>query len=312
MTTRALVLGTRGSALALRQARYIQERLERVGFTVELEKISTTGDRNLDLPLSKIGDKALFTKEIDLALLDGRIQIAVHSLKDLPTRLPEGVRLAAVTDREDPRDAFVAHRRVSGPLADLPSGAVLATSSLRRSAQLKAWRRDLHVVSVRGNVDTRLEKLDADDWHGLILAYAGLRRLGLEGRVREIIDTNVMLPAVGQGALGIVCATADEHVYAILHDVFHHAATGFGTAAERSMLRALEGGCSVPVGALGHVVNDQMTLTGAVVSLDGSRCCRAEVSGPTEAAERLGLELAELLLSQGADAILKEIRALEE
>lgn len=308
MTTGALVLGTRGSALALRQARYIKQRLETVGLRIDLQEISTAGDRVLDVPLSQIGDKGVFTKELDIALLDGRIHIAVHSLKDLPTRLPDGIRLAAVPEREDPRDAFVAHPDLSSSFTDLPDKAVLATSSLRRQAQLKAWRSDLEVVSVRGNVDSRLNKLDGGDWHGVILAVAGLRRLGLEGRVRDVIDFDIMLPAVGQGALGVVCAASDEELYALLREVLHDSATGYSTSAERAMLRKLEGGCSVPVGAYGRVTSDTLLLDGCVTSLDGTNHYRDQVSGERGAAEEIGLELAERLLSRGAGAILKEIR----
>lgn len=309
MATGALVLGTRASALALRQARFIKSRLEKLGYVVDLQEITTTGDRILDVPLSKVGDKALFTKELDLALLDGRIHLAVHSLKDLPTHLPEGIRLAAVTEREDPRDAFVSHPLFSGAMADLPEGATLATSSLRRTAQLKAWRRDLKVVSVRGNVDTRLNKLDASDWHGLLLASAGLQRLGLQARISELIETGIMLPAVGQGALGIVCAEEDDHVHAVLRDVLHAPGVGFGTAAERAFLRKLEGGCSVPVGAYGRLGEDgRLFLEGCVASLDGVDVVRGSIRGDADEAEQLGVRLAERLLSQGAGEILAEIR----
>ena len=308
MARRVLVLGTRGSALALRQARLIKRSLEQVGYQVDLREVSTAGDRIVDVPISQIGDTGIFTKELDLALLDGRIHLAVHSLKDLPTRLPEGIRLGAVPMREDPRDAFVAHPRISSPLADLPRGAVLATSSLRRTAQLKAWRQDLEVVSVRGNVDSRLNKLDEGDWHGLILAIAGLRRLGLESRIGDVVDLDIMLPAVGQGALGVVCSSNDEELYAVLRDVLHDPITGFGTAAERALLRRLEGGCAVPIGAYGRMADGTLFLEGSVTSLDGTRNYRDKVSGKAEDAERLGVELAERLLTQGAGAILKEIR----
>lgn len=312
MASRALVLGTRGSALALQQARYIGARLERVGFRVALEEIATTGDLRLDVPLSSVGEKGLFTKEIDLALLEGRIQVAVHSLKDLPTDLDDGIFLAAVTEREDPRDAFVAHPDEPRGLTDLPTGSILATSALRRTAQLKAWRPDLQIVPVRGNVDTRLRKLASSDWHGLILAYAGLSRLGLDGHIREIIDTDIVLPAVGQGSLGVVCASEDRETYAILHDVLHDVSSGSATTAERSFLRSLEGGCAVPIGAHGQVREDRLLLEGAVVSLDGSRRCRDAVVGHVDEAEMLGLDLAARLREQGADQILDEIRASEK
>ena len=308
MTRGALVLGTRGSALARRQARFIKHTLERAGFRIDLKEISTAGDRVLDVPLSQIGDVGVFTKELDLALLEGRIHVAVHSLKDLPTRLPDGIRLAAVPEREDPRDAFVAHPRFAGSLNELPTAAILATSSPRRTAQLRAWRDDLEVVSVRGNVDSRLNKLDGADWHGLILAVAGLRRLGLEPRIREAISFDVMLPAVGQGALGVVCDASDEDLYAVLHDILHDSAAGFSTSAERAMLRKLEGGCSVPVGAYARVSGGTLLLDGCVTALDGTANYRDQVSGRPNAAEQMGLELAERLLSRGAGAVLNEIR----
>lgn len=309
MATGALVLGTRASALAMRQARHIKFRLEEIGYVVDLQEIITTGDRVLDVPLSKVGDKGIFTKELDLALLDGRIHLAVHSLKDLPTTLPAGIHLAAVTTREDPRDAFVPHPHFSGALADLPEGATLATSSLRRTAQLKAWRNDLDVVSVRGNVDTRLNKLDASEWHGLLLASAGLQRLGLGARVRDVIDTDIMLPAVGQGALGVVCAGEDVHTCAVLREALHVPEVGSGTAAERAFLRKLEGGCSVPVGAYGHLIDGgDLLLEGCVASLDGANLVRGSVRGPVKEAEPLGLRLAEQLLEEGAGEILTEIR----
>ncbi len=308
MARGVLVLGTRGSALALWQARHIKRRLERIGYIVDLQEISTAGDRIVDVPLSQINDKDLFTKELDLALLDGRIHLAVHSLKDLPTRLVDGIRLAAVAQRADPHDAFVAHRAVTESLADLPAGAIIATSSLRRRAQLKAWRQDLEIVSVRGNVDTRVNKLDQGDWHGLVLAAAGLRRLGMGNRITETVDTAIMLPAVGQGALGIVCAASDVEVYATLQDVIHDSASGYATAAERAMLRTLEGGCSVPVGAHGRIRDGVLIIEGSVTSVDGLRNCRHQVSGRPEDAERLGVMLAERLLSDGGDAILEELR----
>lgn len=313
MAAGALVLGTRASALALRQARHIKSLLEEVGYVVDLQEITTTGDRVLDVPLSQIGDKGLFTKELDLALIEGRIQLAVHSLKDLPTRLPAGVRLAAVTSREDPRDVFVAHPRFDGTIRNLPSGAVLATSSLRRTAQVKAWRDDLNLVSVRGNVDTRLNKLDASDWHGLLLASAGLTRLGLESRIREMIDTSIMLPAVGQGALGVVCSEEDDGIAAILHDVLHSDAAGAATAAERSFLRKLEGGCSVPVGAYGRIDDEgRLSLEGCVASLDGRAVFRDAIHGEPARADHLGLKLAERLLEAGAGTILDEIRSTQQ
>ncbi len=313
MSTGEIVLGTRGSALAVTQASLVKSRLAELGHVVQLREITTSGDRILDVPLAEIGEKALFTKELDLALLDGSIHLAVHSLKDLPTILPSGIRIAAVTQREDPRDVFVAHPGFQGRLVDLPDGARLATSSLRRRAQLLAWRGDLEVLPVRGNVDTRLAKLDAGDWHGLILASAGLTRLGLTDRIRETIDTRIMLPAVGQGALAIVCAEEDEATFALLRETLHDQTTWYGVAAERALLRRLEGGCSVPVGAYGRVDDsDRLVLEGNVASLDGRRMLRDRRVGALGEAEELGLALAEDLLNDGAGEILAEIREERE
>lgn len=308
-------LGTRGSALALWQAHHVADRLRAAGHDVEIVTFTTKGDRNLEQPLAEIGDKGLFTQELDAALLAGDIHLAVHSLKDLPTRLPEGLTLAAVASREDPADAFVAHPDFAGGLADLPDGAVIATSSLRRQAQLLAWRPALRIVPVRGNVPTRLAKLDASGalggggWHGLVLAAAGLVRLGLEARITERIDHSVMLPAVSQGALGVVTASGDQEATRAVRAVLAEEAATVATAAERALLRRLEGGCQVPVA--GHAVgkDGRLRLTGAVASLDGSRVVRDELEADTGDAEALGLELAERLLAAGADRILADVRA---
>ena len=305
---RTLALGTRSSALALTQAGLIKKHLEGRGLAVDLREFRTTGDRILDIPLSQIGDKALFTKELDHALLEGSIHLAVHSLKDLPTTLPRGIRIGAITSREEARDVFVAHPDDEGSLAELPEGARIGTSSLRRKAQLLAWRSDLEVSPVRGNVDTRLRKLDGGDWDGLVLAYAGLARLGLSARIREVIDTDVMLPAVGQGALAVVCSEEDEETYSVLRDGLHDEMVGREVEAERAMLRRLEGGCSVPVGALARTEAGKITLEGCVVSLDGRQKIRARLEGPADSPERIGEDLAEELLRKGAGAILAEIR----
>jgi hydroxymethylbilane synthase len=307
-------LGTRASKLALWQAHHVADRLRAAGHDVEVVTFSTKGDRILDKPLAEIGDKGLFTQELDRALLDGGIHLAVHSLKDLPTTLPDGLTLAAVTEREEPWDAFVAHPDFAGALVDLPAGATLATSSLRRQAQLKAWRPDLRIVPVRGNVPTRIAKLDAsgpldgDGWHGAILAAAGLVRLGLDSRIRERIAPKIMVPAVSQGALGIVCAEADEETEEVLHTVLADVDTTAAVTAERALLRRLEGGCQVPVAAWARIENDGLYLDGAVASLDGSRLVRESIQGDTAEAEALGVELAEALLGAGAGEILAAIR----
>ncbi|MGI9174274.1 MAG: hydroxymethylbilane synthase [Rhodothermales bacterium] len=308
-TDAPLVLGTRRSALALWQANHVRRALEEAGHAVVLEEIVTTGDRIQDVPLAKIGDKALFTKELDRALLDGRIHLAVHSLKDLPTTLPEGIVIAAVGEREEPWDAFVAHPSFKGNLADVPEGATLATSSLRRQAQIKAWRPDLQIVPVRGNVDTRLEKLDASDWHGLILATAGLVRLDQEARIRERIAPDVMLPAISQGALGIVCAEQDAPTRRLLRERLHHPPTSAAVLAERAFLRRLEGGCQVPIGAWSRLDGENsLLLDGCVASLDGTLLIRDTQRGHAAEPEALGTTLAEALLDQGAGEILQAAR----
>ncbi|MDQ7039826.1 MAG: hydroxymethylbilane synthase [Rhodothermus sp.] len=303
-----LTLGTRGSALALQQATLIRSFLEAHGVSVRVEVIRTTGDHIQDVPLAKIGGKGLFTKELDQALLAGRIDLAVHSLKDLPTEMPEGLVVAAVPERAAPWDVFVAHPDFPGRLEALPKGAVVATSSLRRQAQLRAWRPDLQVVPVRGNVDTRLRKLKAEGWHGLILAEAGLVRLGLQKHVRQRIAPEIMLPAVGQGALGVVCAEANREVCRLLQTL-HHAPTAAAVQAERAFLHALQGGCQVPVAALGMVDTDgTLILRGRVVSLDGRRLVEDVQQGAMTTPEAVGEALASRLLDRGARAILEEIR----
>ncbi|CAN5605774.1 hydroxymethylbilane synthase [soil metagenome] len=306
-------IGTRKSDLALWQARHVAARLREAGHQPELLTIVTTGDRILDVPLAQIGDKGLFTKEIDEALLSGDADLAVHSLKDLPTRLPDGLVLAAVTSRDDPRDAFVARADFAGNLEDLPEGAILATSSLRRRAQLLAWRPDLRIVDVRGNVPTRLAKLDASGggpdgtaWHGIVLACAGLRRLGLAARMQPI-SPEIMLPAVAQGALGIVCAETGP--VAQVADILDEHEPRATTTAERALLRALEGGCQVPVAGHAIIRDGRIILDGSVASLDGKRVLRERATGLVEEAEEVGLGLAARLQSLGADQILAEIRA---
>src|SRR6056297_1315206 len=244
-----LVLGTRSSKLALWQANFVKSKLEARGHRVELEPITTRGDESQDVPISEIGDEAVFTKELDRALLAGDIHLAVHSLKDIPSTVPDGITLAAVGPREEPFDAFVAHPSFDGHLDDLPMKATVATASLRRKAQVRTWRSDLDVVPVRGNVDTRLDKLVESDWHGMILAVAGLVRMGLSNHIRDRIDPEIMVPAVGQGALGIACAADQEGIANRLKEVLHDEATGYATTAERAFLRRVGGGCQVPLGA---------------------------------------------------------------
>lgn len=307
----ALRVGTRASALALWQTEHVRARLDASGAASERVEIRTTGDMVQHVPLSQIGGRALFTRQIDDAMLEGRIDLAVHSLKDLPTTLPDGIALVAVGEREDPRDALVGR----GPLrwADLPRGAVLATSSLRRRAQLLHLRPDLEVRDVRGNVDTRLRKLAAtDEWTGMLLAVAGLVRLGFGDRIGDRLAPEVMLPAPGQGALAVTARAGDAPAAGAARRAVHHQATALAVTAERAFLRRLEGGCQVPVAAHARFEGDTLRLHGRVVSLRGERGVEGiETASARDerAADALGVALAERLLDDGADAILAEVRA---
>lgn len=309
--TDVLRVGTRGSALARWQTDRVRERLERAGVATERVEIRTTGDEVQHVPLSRIGSRALFTRQIDDAMLEGRIDLAVHSLKDLPTTLPAGISLAAVAEREDPRDALVGRGRVTW--RDLPAGSVLATSSLRRRAQLLRLRPDLDVRDLRGNVDTRLARLgEHADWAAIVLAVAGLVRLGFEERIGERLPPEVMLPAPGQGALAVTARTADTRAAEAARAV-HHGATAVAVSAERAFLRTLEGGCQVPVAALAERMPDgRLRLRGRVVSLAGEHAVEGEEVGTAleaSAADALGVALAERLLRDGAAPILAAVRA---
>jgi hydroxymethylbilane synthase len=304
-TPSLLKLGTRGSALALWQANWTKTALESrwPGLNVELVPIRTTGDKILDVPLAKIGGKGLFTKEIDEALLDKRIDLAVHSLKDVPFQLPDGIAFGAIPEREDPRDAFLSNGRT---LQQLPAGSRIGTSSLRRQVQLRHRFPALNLLMLRGNVDTRLKKLAAGEFDGIILALAGLKRLGHEQRVTQILDDDVMVSAVGQGALGIVCRSDDDATRNALQ-VLDHSITRTAVTAERGLLRALGGSCQVPVAGRATVRGNQMTIKGLIASLDGTRVLADEISGSTEKPDQLGLELGQRLISMGAAEILAEI-----
>jgi hydroxymethylbilane synthase len=310
-----LRIGTRGSALALWQARWVEEALRRrhPGLAIRLDVIKTTGDRILDSPLSAIGDKGLFTREIEHALLRNDIDLAVHSLKDLPTELPAGLALGAVTEREDVRDVFIPHPgSTRRRLQDLPPGSVLATGSLRRRAQLLAMGRGFQVVDLRGNLNTRMRRLEESDWAGIILARAGVVRLGWEEKIGETIDPRVMLPAVGQGALGIEIRDNDIRTRGLVASLDHEP-TRQAAAAERALLHRLEGGCQVPLGTIARLEgagaeNQRLVLEAVVATLDGAQVVRGEVAGTPGEAERLGIRLAEQLLAGGADAILRQIR----
>jgi hydroxymethylbilane synthase len=293
-----LVIASRGSQLALWQARWVAAELTALGHQCRIEIIKTTGDKITDVPLSKVGGKGLFTKEIEEALLDGRADLAVHSLKDLPTELPAGLALAAIPKREDARDAIVGRK-----LADLPDGAKVGTSSLRRAAQLRRLRPGLIVESIRGNLDTRLRKLDEGQYDAIVLAAAGLKRLGWADRIAEILPDNVMCPAVGQGALAIETRTSGAGRDACA--ALDHPETHSAVAAERAFLRALGGGCQVPIGAHAKVDGARLHLSGLVIAPDGSALVRANLEGETAQAETIGAALATQLLTQGARAILE-------
>ena len=304
-----IVIATRGSMLALWQANHIKGLIEKEhpGITVELMKIKTTGDKILDVPLAQVGGKGLFVKEIEEALLDGRADLAVHSLKDVPTEFPGGLVLTAITEREDPRDALISNGRKS--LTDLPEGAKIGSSSLRRKCQLLKVRPDLDIVNLRGNLDTRIKKAEAGEFDAIILAAAGLRRLGWEDRITECIPTEVLLPAIGQGALGIETREDDAEIIEII-SFLNHPDTWAATRAERAALRKLEGGCQVPIAAFAEVEKGNMLVRGLVGSLDGKTMITAEVNGSTGDAEALGVQLAEKLLEQGAGEILEEVYKL--
>jgi hydroxymethylbilane synthase len=290
-----IVIGSRGSQLALWQARWVQSQLAASGVDSRIEIIKTTGDKITDVPLAKVGSKGLFTKEIEDALLDGSVDLAVHSLKDMPTELPAGLTLAAIPEREDVRDAII-----GCTLAELPQGAKVGTSSLRRTAQLRALRPDLEVESVRGNVDTRLRKLDEGQYRAILLAAAGLRRLGWAARIAEYIDPDQMCPAVGQGALAIETREDRTAVAAPLE----HLPTRACITAERALLGALGGGCQVPIGANAVLAGDTLHLRGIVAAQDGSRIVRGALQGAAATAAELGRTLAAQLMAQGANELL--------
>lgn len=295
-----LVIGSRGSQLALWQSRWVQSRLAEFGEHSRIEIIHTTGDKILDVALSKVGTKGLFTKEIEEALLSGTIDLAVHSLKDMPTELPDGLTLAAIPEREDPRDAVVGRR-----ISELPTGARAGTSSLRRSAQLRAMRPDLEIDNIRGNVDTRLRKLDEGQFDAILLASAGLRRLGLEQRIAELLEPDRMCPAVGQGALAVETRSDGGHAYQVCRKL-DHTDTRVAVTAERAVLSALGGGCQVPIGALAEG-SPLVRLRAVVVSPDGRTLIRGAREFQSDRAEHAGRELGESLLAEGGRAILETV-----
>jgi len=304
--TETIRIATRKSPLAMWQAEHVASTLHAThpGIQVEILGVSTQGDRILDTPLAKIGGKGLFVKELETRILEGDADIAVHSMKDVPVDLPEGLHLAVIMEREDPRDAFVSNRCES--LDDLPEGAVVGTSSLRRQCQIADRRPDLVIKSLRGNVNTRLRKLDEGEYDAIILAASGLARLELSERIRAAIDPSDSLPAIGQGALGIECRSDDARVNALLAPL-HHADTADRVWAERAMNARLEGGCQVPIGGYAVLDGDSLWLRGLVGSVDGSDIIRGEIRGPRKDAGPLGTALADELLEAGAADILKAL-----
>ncbi|MBW1798583.1 MAG: hydroxymethylbilane synthase [Deltaproteobacteria bacterium] len=299
-------IGTRGSKLALAQSKWVKEKIEKrhTDVRVELVRIKTTGDKILDSPLSKIGGKGLFVKEIEDALLKKQVHVAVHSMKDVPAELPDELMLSAFPEREDPRDAFISLKDQS--IEDLPEGSRVGTSSLRRAAQLLHVRADLDMVALRGNVDTRLRKLESGEVDAIILAEAGLRRLGLADRITQVLPSEQVLPAIGQGALGLE-VRRDDHDTISLLDFLNHEPTEITVRAERAFLKELEGGCQVPIAGFALLNPNKLHLRGMVAEIDGSRIIRDEISGNMDQAEEMGINLAKRLLDAGAGEILSRI-----
>lgn len=306
MMSKELRIGTRGSQLALYQANWVKERLVQTHppLKVTLITIKTTGDKIQDAPLAKIGGKGLFVKEIEEALIQKRIDLAVHSIKDVPTELPDGLHLSAITKREDPRDVFIS--KDGTLLKDLPQRAKIGTGSLRRQAQLLHFREDFELIPLRGNLDTRLKKLERMNLDGIVLAMAGVKRLGLEARITQIIPTEISLPAIGQGALGIETRKGDREVEEQIY-FLDDPESAIAVSAERAFLKRLGGGCQVPIAAFAKLVDSNLWMDGLVGTVDGRRLVRHHLEGPLEKAESLGTELAEILLGKGGREILEEV-----
>jgi len=306
MTLKELRIGTRGSQLALYQANWVREKLVQAypDLNVTLLTIKTTGDKIQDVPLAKIGGKGLFVKEIEEALIQKRVDLAVHSIKDVPTELPKELYLSAITKREDPRDVFISKDRKK--LRELQQGAKIGTSSLRRQAQLLHFRGDLELIPLRGNLDTRLKKLETMNLDGIVLAMAGVKRLGFESRITEIIPAEISLPAIGQGALGIETRKGDQEVEERIH-FLNDPLSVVSVSAERAFLKKLEGGCQVPIAAFARIIDSTIHIDGLVGTIDGKRLIKHHLEGPADQAESLGSELAEILLRKGAKEILEEI-----
>jgi len=321
MKKNKVVIGTRGSKLALWQAEWVKAELQRMnpGLEVELNKIKTTGDKILDVPLAQVGGKGLFVKEIEEALLRGEADLAVHSMKDVPTGFPDGLHLAVICRREDPRDVFIAPVQGSTfkvqRFRELPEGATLGTSSLRRACQLLNIRPDLRIVQLRGNLETRFRKLDEGHFGAIILAAAGVKRLGWAQRITEVIGPEVSLPAIGQGAIGIECRVDDEFINTLIAPL-NHAETAVCVRAERALLKRLQGGCQVPIAAHARIERRAeskeanrglLVMDGLVGSVKGDRIIKDHLAGRPEDGESIGVTLAEMLLAKGADKILSEV-----
>ena len=306
-TRNELCIATRSSPLALWQAEHVAARLEALheGLTVSLLTMKTRGDKLLDAPLAKVGGKGLFVKELEIGLLDGRADIAVHSLKDVPVEFPQGLELALVMEREDPRDAFVSNRY--DDLASMPAGSLVGTSSLRRQTQIRERYPQLRVDWLRGNVNTRLGKLDDGQYDAIILAASGLQRLGFNARIKAALAPEECLPAVGQGVLGIEIRSDDAELRTLIEPLAH-AETTLRVRAERAFNQTLNGGCQVPIAAYAELEGDQIFLRGLVGQPDGSETLRAEIRGSSKQAHELGVELAQQLLARGADRILDSLR----
>lgn len=308
MSEDILRIATRKSPLALWQAHFVRDQLHHhhPDLKIELVTMTTQGDKILDTPLAKVGGKGLFVKELETGMLEGRADIAVHSMKDVPVEFPTGLHLAVICEREDPRDAFVSNNFKS--LEELPQGARLGTSSLRRQSQISALRPDLKIIDLRGNVNTRLKKLDEGEYDAIILAAAGLKRLEFDDRITQFIATDVCLPAIGQGAVGIECRSDDARVNNLIAPLNDNK-TQIRVLAERAMNQRLQGGCQVPIAGYAELDRGIVLLRGLVAQVDGKQIIRGEIAGPPESVEELGMVLAEDLLSRGADKILNELYA---
>ena len=302
-------IGTRGSKLALWQATWVKSVIEEKfpSRTVELIIIKTQGDKILDVPLAKVGGKGLFVKEIEHALLTRHIDIAVHSMKDMPAEIPDGLCIGAVPERENPSDVFISRSGLG--FGEIDSGSIIGTSSLRRGAQLRHARPDMVIQPLRGNLDTRLKKLETENLDAIVLAAAGIKRLSLEHKITEYLNPDIILPAIGQGALCIEIRKGDTTVGPLVESLDHET-TRTVVKGERAFLNRLEGGCQVPIAGHGKISQDQFILTGLVAEVDGSRLIKAEMSGPMDSSEAIGIDLAEELLAKGADQILKELKSI--